>query len=141
MGGACSLGDLQASLVPNPSFEDRLKCPDQMAQLDPIDGQSVGTKLRRAPRTTLSVLRVLVGTTGTTKRFERPLNLLMAMRLSAPKWVVGNEDDAVCLPEMELYDVCEMKKTQPDNPAPMGPYYEYIGTCLTSPLRAGPAIP
>ena len=149
VGGACSLGDLQASLVPNPSFEDRLKCPDQMAQLDPR--WAVGWNQATSGTTDYLVGKDacpnnygagVAGTTGTIMRAYEKLRTSIEPSdgdafVGTNKWVVGNKDGAVCLPEMELYDVCEMKKAQPDNPAPMGPYYEYIGTCLKSPLKSG----
>ena len=106
VGSPCSLGDIDSSIIPNPSFENFTSCPTDHSQLyravdwvQATDGTS----------------DYLVGAPTCSDAWFRGICLVIPQQATDGDAFVGSI------------------KTDPN----ASEYYEYIGACLISPLKAG----
>ena len=105
-GAMCSLGDIDSSLIPNPSFEDFFECPDNIEQL------SRSTTWVQATGGTSDFF---VGSPACDDSWFR--NGYMEQLGSVPQ--LASDGNAFVGSIKDVFG-----------------YYEYVGTCLTDPLVA-----
>jgi len=107
VGSPCALGDIEYTLIPNPSFEDFEACPDP-TQLKPTSIQ---------------------GTQATADYLVRPPVCDNAWEKESTVWLQ--------IPQQPSHGFAMVGTIRMDTSVRSSDYHEYIGTCLQEPLQAG----